>query len=76
MGLRSTSNSEFFHGTDMLCTGRANSIITHQAVHVHLFTLIRELITMAPAFTIGLWGLSGGKDNKIRYHVDEGFRTK
>lgn len=30
-------------------------VITHQAVNVtHLFTLIRELITMAPAFTMGL----------------------
>lgn len=43
-------------------------------MHVCLFTLIRELITMAPAFTMGLCGLSGRKD-KIRHNVDEEYYT-
>lgn len=35
-----------------------------------LFTLIRELITIAPAFTMGLWGLSDKEDKEIRHSFD------
>lgn len=31
---------------------------------------------MAPAFTIGLWGLSERKDNEIGDNVDEAFIFK
>ena len=54
----------------------ADSTFTQRPAHVCVFTLIRELITMAPAFTIGLWGLSAGEDDKTRFSVDEEFGGK